>query len=689
MPHPSFRLPPELLVLICEYLTCEGIRNWGLACKHLHKGLEDILHEQDSTRGQHRAAPWACRYGFLDLLKRSLKNGTDVNREYFEVIRSTQPGTIRFREDLHPPELFPTLLHIATYYNQIDTIKYLISRGADMTPKGPWLVDHHPEALKLLLPSVGLEMNVPFIIDCMITEWAPSSIIETVLSHIDDLNRLATRMLLETACAYHRIDIFDMVIHWYSADMINAALSSNVLPMHGSIIILIGRVCSLPKRKPLSLASQNNHGYTSLLLLSMEPWVPIDATRYLLELGADPHQRRRWPSSDLYFQEFPTEHWPHQVPAILGTRWQMSGTALGYALALTLMDRTSHYQRDNREKARLLLEYVSFMLTTTTWPFSANEIMDHIQSLGGGFMLCQTNRYGETHLSSLLSWVVHGQEGGPNGSQRPTDRWADDIACLVHSLLETDQSETYLTTAATDGPSKGLLPIEIICRHPVPSVSNRGWDFQCFCQVGMISIMDTLLVHGANVDTKDADGKSLLHWAAKLGSIERVYLLVTYGANIWDVDNNGFTALHFACQTNVDDIDPKQLSQRVDMVRLLISSGANLNAKTNEGFTPLFLACQTLASDVVSFLRYLEAPVLKDNYGRSPRDAIEHAEAQYINYHLGELGAMSSLLFELGDTDYVYDPRETVLSILNDPTCHEEYKSFQDSSQVTEDQRDE
>ncbi|OTA63155.1 ankyrin, partial [Hypoxylon sp. EC38] len=101
-----------------------------------------------------------------------------------------------------------------------------------------------------------------------------------------------------------------------------------------------------------------------------------------------------------------------------------------------------------------------------------------------------------------------------------------------------------------------------------------------------------LFRHGSSVNTKDADGRSLLHWAAKLCAIDRIQFLLERDAKIDDVDNRGFTALHFACQMNVEDVDvdPEQDHRRADIVRYLFLKGADLNAKNNEGITPLFLA---------------------------------------------------------------------------------------------------
>ncbi|KAI1134475.1 ankyrin [Hypoxylon sp. FL0543] len=711
--------PNELLKLVCGDMSLEDISHLSLTCRDLYVKLLPILHRKDSKEDrQHIAASWACRHGQVTVLDRALTAGTDVNHRFPRLLRDGHTGTVHYRDLRQPPEAFPTLLHIATYYDQIDTLQFLISRGADrgaggfpfQSRPGPESIFYarSPEAFNLLLPSV-IQKGMPKIIIYMINEWASISTIETALAHSGNITTRSAAKLLERACENHRIDVFDLLVRhlrvgddpkqdYYPHFMINAALMPKVLPMGESITEIIDRVASLPiensllaniDRPMVNFRTRNapdENKTVSLLLLSMEPWVPISATQRILQLGADPHLRRHWPSSDLYIQEFNNGlGWPQGLFPILGTRWQMSGTALGYSLALTLMDRTSEYQRDNREKAQLLLEHgagfetvgypVSFMLMTITWPYSVNDIMDGIKSLGGEIMLRQTNRYGETHLSSVISWIAHGKnEGGEHGSTRPQERWADDIAGLVHNLLKTDQCDFYLNTPATDGPSKGLLPIEIAIRHQVPLVGpyrnpGLGEERRMFYQMGMLEVINVLLMHGARADTKDADGKSLLHWAATFAITERIHILLQYGAHVENVDDRGFTALHFACQTNVEDEDPMQGRHRVEIIRLLVENGADINAKTNDGRTPLFLACQTLATALIPELLALGAVMLEDDLGRSPRDAIQLAEAQYVDYDFGDFGALTSLLFELGDTDYVYDPQESALAVLDDPTC--------------------
>ena len=55
-----------------------------------------------------------------------------------------------------------------------------------------------------------------------------------------------------------------------------------------------------------------------------------------------------------------------------------------------------------------------------------------------------------------------------------------------------------------------------------------------------------LLDRGVPIDTKDDEGESLLHWAAKRGHVTTMRLLISRGCDVDSVDGRGFTPLHWA-----------------------------------------------------------------------------------------------------------------------------------------------
>jgi ankyrin repeat protein/beta-lactamase regulating signal transducer with metallopeptidase domain len=117
------------------------------------------------------------------------------------------------------------------------------------------------------------------------------------------------------------------------------------------------------------------------------------------------------------------------------------------------------------------------------------------------------------------------------------------------------------------------------------------------CLCNQKDAAELLIAKGANVDTKATgspwDGMAApLHCAASPGHVEVVALLIAKGANVNAKDNNGQTPLHSACSTG-----------REDVVELLITKGADLNARDSKEQTPLSLAKAQGHEEIVELLR--------------------------------------------------------------------------------------
>src|ERR1700752_1144 len=83
-----------------------------------------------------------------------------------------------------------------------------------------------------------------------------------------------------------------------------------------------------------------------------------------------------------------------------------------------------------------------------------------------------------------------------------------------------------------------------------------------------------LLGHGADVNSRDADGDTALHGAAQNGNLEIINLLLDKGANPNAKNKLGGTPLMFAAVFGNDDA-----------VRLLLRRGANPSLKDNDSIT--------------------------------------------------------------------------------------------------------
>ena len=93
---------------------------------------------------------------------------------------------------------------------------------------------------------------------------------------------------------------------------------------------------------------------------------------------------------------------------------------------------------------------------------------------------------------------------------------------------------------------------------------------------GEVEAVKEFLTAGTDVNAKDNDGSTPLHWAIPRGHKEIAELLIAEGADVNAKNGHGSTSLHNATE----------LGQR-EIAELLIAKGADVNAKSQRGSTPL------------------------------------------------------------------------------------------------------
>jgi ankyrin repeat protein len=93
------------------------------------------------------------------------------------------------------------------------------------------------------------------------------------------------------------------------------------------------------------------------------------------------------------------------------------------------------------------------------------------------------------------------------------------------------------------------------------------------------------------IDERDAEGRTLLMFAARFGFYNCARLLLQNGANTEVVDCAGHTALMLACVDN-----------RMDIVILLLEHGAEVETMSNSGNTPLMFASNSGLAELSALL---------------------------------------------------------------------------------------
>ena len=106
-----------------------------------------------------------------------------------------------------------------------------------------------------------------------------------------------------------------------------------------------------------------------------------------------------------------------------------------------------------------------------------------------------------------------------------------------------------------------------------------------------LGIAEFLIKHGADVDVREATGKTMLlvtisSFKERDNLINMVEFLLTHGADVNARDNASATSLHLAIQHN-----------RLELARILLEHGADTNAESNKGQTPLHILSESDITD--------------------------------------------------------------------------------------------
>jgi len=183
-------------------------------------------------------------------------------------------------------------------------------------------------------------------------------------------------------------------------------------------------------------------------------------------------------------------------------------------------------------------------------------------------------KIGDSAASKLIHRVVDG-DGGLQ--MPPTGALSDDEIGLLRAWI--DQGAEF-RTGIVERPSSIQVHPKVAALIASVRAGNRS------------QIEQQIAASPEVVKGKDQGGSTALHHAAGYGPIANLELLINKGADVNAKNRNNSTPLHWAIHDQAK-------------VRLLLSNGAEVNAKQVQGRTPLYLT--TMLGNCVPTMRLLFA----------------------------------------------------------------------------------
>ena len=221
-----------------------------------------------------------------------------------------------------------------------------------------------------------------------------------------------------------------------------------------------------------------------------------------------------------------------------------------------------------------------------------------------------------------------------------------------------DDGRTCLIHAARKGHSETVRYLVGLPEVDVNHCNNKNETaLHCATNKGHTDVVRVLIAAGADIDTKDEDGCSPLHYST---TPEVVKVLVRAGAGVDVTDDDGRTCLMLAASNGhtetvrylvgLPEVDVNHCNSKnetalhyaakkghPEAVRVLIDAGADIDTKNRHGHSPLHLASHSGALEVVKMLVRAGAGVnVTDDNGRTCLIlAASNGQTETVRYIVG------------------------------------------------------
>ncbi|KAL2018088.1 hypothetical protein VTK56DRAFT_1274 [Thermocarpiscus australiensis] len=562
-------LPVELLHLICKHLYQADLYHLGLTCRILAKVTEPLLYKRDITDFDCLALRYACAFGVIPTLQRTLNYGAPANHVFHRQSHVRCGWIITTVSDVW---VCYTPIKTAIVANEAEAVRVLCEHGADVNG-GP--------STTYVAMNTGFDTFRP-INFAMGTPDMPAR------RSFQHGNPQIIRYLLDAGA-----DPNQSALPWYSYPPEDRpAMTPLLMAMQArvpaeTVKLLLERGAD-PTQPAFYMSRSGNHADCSplglaLVLSDSGVWaLNWEKVRLLLAYGGVRevsylHFRRQispsYPMPVLY------RHWDHPqivrlaklfidegadladwskygIPAILAVIWRAEDR-------IEQIDAARRHNRETEEHARATGS-------------SSHETETHARAT-------------EANLKASSAIIKR------------------DAAEIVHymvnatSMVESARS-VRRSTIIDDAPSSTIKEL------PKAKQDQTALRYVCgpFRSNGAADLISMFLRYGADITSSDPRGLTALHHAAMFSSGDRMRILVAFlrgqaaqlAVNAQDA--GGWTPLHYACLFSF--WRPDELSGQVKTARLLLASGADVRARTASGWTPLSLSVLSGNPEMVQLL---------------------------------------------------------------------------------------